>query len=215
MATKKPLANYSGKIKEITTSDTIPASALPNPSSSTLGGVQSIAAVASKWINTISTAGVPTATQPSTSDISGIGTAASLVGVQGPEAEYGGTITWTATGNPTTPTGLRQFYTRFGNQVTWQIMLAYTTPGIAVTNVVLTFPTEFPTPATPTGFSGASAKIWPVVARANTSIIGTVTNIGTLFIARNAGNTAFEISGPSFTSGANAAFYFCGSYFTS
>jgi hypothetical protein len=44
---------------------------LPNPSSSTLGGVQSLASVASKWINTISTSGVPSATQPAFTDISG------------------------------------------------------------------------------------------------------------------------------------------------
>lgn len=44
---------------------------LPNPSASTLGGVQSIAAVTSKWINTISTSGVPSLTQPAFTDISG------------------------------------------------------------------------------------------------------------------------------------------------
>src|ERR1700674_2175656 len=44
---------------------------LPNPSASTLGGIESLAAVASKWINTISTSGVPSATQPAFTDISG------------------------------------------------------------------------------------------------------------------------------------------------
>lgn len=44
---------------------------LPNPSSTTLGGVQSLASVASRWINTISTSGVPSATQPAFTDISG------------------------------------------------------------------------------------------------------------------------------------------------
>ncbi len=47
---------------------------LPNPSASTLGGVESLASVASKWINQISTAGVPSATQPAFTDISGIAT---------------------------------------------------------------------------------------------------------------------------------------------
>jgi len=45
--------------------------ALPNPSSSTLGGIQSIAAVSHQWLNAISTSGVPSASQPSFSDISG------------------------------------------------------------------------------------------------------------------------------------------------
>lgn len=51
---------------------------LPNPSSSTKGGVESIAAVTSNWINTISTSGVPTATQPAFTDISGLVAAAQL-----------------------------------------------------------------------------------------------------------------------------------------
>lgn len=44
---------------------------LPNPSSSTLGGVQSKAATTSQWINSISTSGVPNSSQPAFSDISG------------------------------------------------------------------------------------------------------------------------------------------------
>jgi hypothetical protein len=43
---------------------------LPNPSASTLGGVESLAVVSHKWINTISTAGVPAATQPACGDLS-------------------------------------------------------------------------------------------------------------------------------------------------
>jgi hypothetical protein len=44
---------------------------LPNPSASTLGGIQSFAAVGSQWIRQISTSGVPTASQPAFTDISG------------------------------------------------------------------------------------------------------------------------------------------------
>jgi hypothetical protein len=51
---------------------------LPNPSSSTLGGVQSFAAVGSQWIRQISTSGVPTASQPAFTDISGTVAAAQL-----------------------------------------------------------------------------------------------------------------------------------------
>jgi hypothetical protein len=49
----------------------IAGSDLPNPSSSTLGGIESIAAVSHKWINTISTSGVPNLTQPDFTDLSG------------------------------------------------------------------------------------------------------------------------------------------------
>lgn len=60
-------------------SGTVAAAQLPNPSASTLGGIQSLAAVTSKWINAISTAGVPSATQPAFSDISGAASLTSQV----------------------------------------------------------------------------------------------------------------------------------------
>jgi hypothetical protein len=46
---------------------------LPNPAASTLGGIESLAAVSHKWINTISTSGVPSATQPASTDLSDYG----------------------------------------------------------------------------------------------------------------------------------------------
>ena len=49
---------------------TIAGADLPNPSSTTLGGVESYAAVGSQWINQISTSGVPSSTQPAASDLS-------------------------------------------------------------------------------------------------------------------------------------------------
>jgi len=53
------------------TTGTLPAARLPNPSASTLGGVQSVVAVTSRWINAISTSGVPALSQPAFSDLSG------------------------------------------------------------------------------------------------------------------------------------------------
>lgn len=50
---------------------TLAAGRLPNPSSSSLGGVQSAAAVSHQWINSISTSGVPALSQPAFTDISG------------------------------------------------------------------------------------------------------------------------------------------------
>ena len=44
---------------------------LPNPSATTLGGIESKAAITSQWINSISTSGVPTSSQPAFTDISG------------------------------------------------------------------------------------------------------------------------------------------------
>src|SRR5437870_1307559 len=60
------------------TSGTLPAVRLPNPSASTLGGVESYAAVTHQWINNISTSGVPGSTQPAFSDLSGTPTVAQM-----------------------------------------------------------------------------------------------------------------------------------------
>jgi parallel beta-helix repeat protein len=56
------------------TSGTLGAARLPNPTVSTLGGIQAINAVTSRWIDSISISGVPHLSQPATSDISGAGT---------------------------------------------------------------------------------------------------------------------------------------------
>jgi hypothetical protein len=66
----------SGTGSFATTVASVPASALPHPTPTTLGGIESLAAVTSNWINAISTAGVPSATQPAFTDISGTATAA-------------------------------------------------------------------------------------------------------------------------------------------
>ena len=51
---------------------------LPNPSASTLGGIQSYVGVGSQWIRSISTSGVPSSSQPAFTDISGSVAAAQL-----------------------------------------------------------------------------------------------------------------------------------------
>ena len=51
-------------------SGSVAASQLPNPSATTLGGIESIAAQSHKWIDSISTSGVPSLTQPSVADLS-------------------------------------------------------------------------------------------------------------------------------------------------
>src|SRR5881296_125390 len=63
---KNAASGYAG----LDASSKIVASHLPNPSSSTLGGIQSFAAQSNKWINAISTSGVPSATRPAVSDLS-------------------------------------------------------------------------------------------------------------------------------------------------
>lgn len=49
---------------------TLPAARLPNPTSSTLGGIRSYAAVTNEWINAISTSGVPSSARPACASLS-------------------------------------------------------------------------------------------------------------------------------------------------
>jgi hypothetical protein len=59
-------------------SGSVAAAQLPNPSASTLGGIQSITSLAHNWIASISTLGVPVQAQPAFTDISGTATAAQV-----------------------------------------------------------------------------------------------------------------------------------------
>lgn len=51
-------------------SGTLPPGRLPNPSASTLGGIESLASSAHRWINQVSTSGVPSTSQPACGDLS-------------------------------------------------------------------------------------------------------------------------------------------------
>lgn len=57
----------SGSAADLT--GTLPAASVPTPTATTLGGIESITAASHKWINSISTSGVPTQTQPDATDI--------------------------------------------------------------------------------------------------------------------------------------------------
>lgn len=74
---------------------TITAGALPNPSSSTLGGVQSAAAQSNKWINSISTSGVPALSQPAFTDVSGSVAAAQMPALTGDITTSSGAVATT------------------------------------------------------------------------------------------------------------------------
>ena len=72
-------------------SGTLGAARLPNPSASTLGGVQSAAAVTSQWVNSISTSGVPALSQPAFSNLSGSAITTQLPSWSKPPYFYDGT----------------------------------------------------------------------------------------------------------------------------
>lgn len=70
---------------------------LPNPSSSSLGGIQSYVAVSHQWINAISTLGVPSSTQPGFSDLSGSAACSQLPALTGDTTSSAGSCA-TSTG---------------------------------------------------------------------------------------------------------------------
>lgn len=83
---------------------------LPAPSSSSLGGVQSIVGVSHQWINSISTAGVPNLTQPAFTDISGVLGSAQMPTFTGDVSNSGlaltvGSINGVALGSTTASSG--------------------------------------------------------------------------------------------------------------
>lgn len=138
----------------------------------------------------------------------------------GVEAAYSGTITFGFSSGTTAPSGtanLRQFFMWTGNKVTFHINLTYAVAGANVNNITLTFPTEFPTPAIPTGFTGADVRIWKMdTTSLLTTPSGTLTNAGTFFLMRNAADNGFELkSTGTFTAGSYRTFLMSGFYFTS
>jgi hypothetical protein len=60
-----------GSLIETNGSNLLDPSLLPTPTSSTLGGLESITCATSKWINVLSTGGVPSCTQPAFTDLQG------------------------------------------------------------------------------------------------------------------------------------------------
>ena len=77
-------------------SGTLGAGRLPNPGASSLGGIESLASVSHEWINTISTSGVPSATQPACGDLSNAGSSCTVnTGTSGATIPLlNGTNTW-------------------------------------------------------------------------------------------------------------------------
>jgi hypothetical protein len=147
----------------------------------------------------------------------GSGTASTADLKMGTEAAYSGTVTWTAGAAPSGANNIRQYYVQIGNMVTWTICLTYATAGTTVTNVSLTFPSEFPTPDIPTGFTGANVRIYNCDgARFVATPTSTgVTFVPTFFVSRNAADNGFVIAPTAaFTSSTVRQVTLSGTYFT-
>lgn len=80
---------------------------LPLPTASTLGGIESAAAVSHQWINSISTSGVPASSQPAFADLSGSVIASQMPALTGDAITSAGAVAVTVKGiNGTLLSGL-------------------------------------------------------------------------------------------------------------
>jgi hypothetical protein len=138
------------------TSGTLPAGRLPTPTASTLGGVESLAQTAHQWINSISTSGVPAASQPAFSDISGQATNAQLPTAI---ANTVNTVTYSATPTFDASLGNVQKITLTGNVTS--STLSNATTGEQITFQIIQDST------------GSRTFVWPLTILGAPSVVGT------------------------------------------
>ena len=131
----------------------------------------------------------------------------------GVQASYLGTPNWTGT-DPGGAVSSTQYYTQVGNVVTWKIVLFYASAGSGITGVTVPLPVDFPTPAIPTGMTGANAYIAPCHAgRFMTSPTAGLAINTNCHLRRNTADDGFEITA-AIASGAYRIAIFGGSYHT-
>jgi hypothetical protein len=124
---------------------------------------------------------------------------------------YTGTITW----GGTAPTSLTASYrwVRIGRRVDLNITLVYANAGTTNTTLLLTIPSDAPTPAEPSGATGNSNYLYPTYSIVNTNLT-TLTNSQTRGgIRKNSGGSGYEIF-MNFTSLAASTAYVTATYFT-
>jgi len=106
---------------------------------------------------------------------------------------YGGTITWSGTTAPSGTTTHTYRWTRIGNLVTITISLVYQTAGSGLTGVVMTLPSDAPTPVEPTGLTAASNPIYVSTWGASQTLTsGTLGNAPRSLMRNNSSNNGFE-----------------------
>jgi hypothetical protein len=100
------------------------------------------------------------------------------------------TISWTGTA-PTNPISLNYKWSQIGSLVTVRFNLVYTTAGASNGQVIITLPTDMPTPATISGFTSATdVQCFGTGSFSSSKVLPTVVGIPAL--RRNSTNTGYE-----------------------
>lgn len=103
-----------------------------------------------------------------------------------------GGITWTGT-SPSGTTNHQYRWNRIGNLVTLYVTLVYGTAGANNTQVTIAFPSDLPTPFSPTGLTAANDVLYSGSAIVTTQTTTIITTARTCMIRRNTANTGFEL----------------------
>lgn len=110
-------------------------------------------------------------------------------------ANYTPTPTWTGTTSPTVFTGNKYSGQQVGNMVSINITLVYSAIGNSNTQVILPLPSDFPTPFSPLGLTGALdilAYGTGMILAASNPVTPPVTGARNALLRRNAANTGYE-----------------------
>jgi hypothetical protein len=191
------------------TSGTLPAARLPNPSSSTLGGVQSLAAVSHNFLTSISTSGVPVAAQPTEADLSLSDITTNNVSITkhglAPKAPNDITKFLDGTGAYSVPSGGAAALTTKGDILGFSTVVARVPVGtngdVLTADSAQTLGIKWAAPTTGTVTSVA------LTVPADLSVSGSpVTSSGTLAITRSTQTANTVLAGPSSGSAATPAY---------
>jgi hypothetical protein len=107
---------------------------------------------------------------------------------------YTGSITWTAGTQPSGATNHSYRWTRIGKMVTLTISLVYATNALTATQVIVTLPSDAPTPLQPAGLTSASNGLYAaLVATQQNATAAPLANTGRALLRNNAANNGFEI----------------------
>ena len=105
---------------------------------------------------------------------------------------YGGTITFTASSNPTGTPDQTYSWMQIGNMVTLSLSATYSGAGSGVTQCVIPLPADMPNPIKPTGRTASSEKLYVANGQMMATTTGTTASAFSSYLRSNSTNTGYE-----------------------